>query len=71
MYLLLLLKMLSKDQMKMISGVSFCCGYSGGGQTVFGKYIYGGTTNSYDCQDFYDAVYDRDPSCDDIDCGCK
>lgn len=65
-------EMLTKDQMKMISGGSYSCGYSGGGTVTYGgSYICGSQTSNCECQAFYDNVCSADPNCDDVDCGCK
>lgn len=62
-------EMLSKDQMKMISGGTFSCGYSAGGTTTYGTYTCSG--DPCGCQDLYDNICSGWSSCDDIDCGCK
>jgi len=64
-------EMLTKDQMKMISG-GFNCTFSGGTNPwgTLGCDTSTGIT-SCGCQDLFDQLCESSNSCDNIDCGCQ
>lgn len=65
--------MLTKEQMKKISGGNFNCSYSGTGPSPYGPLGCDTSTGitACGCQDIFDEICDTNQNCTDIDCGCK